>query len=109
MKLGVLARTMIVASCFWMAGGTFYFAQSKAADASVRASEYLDSCLERQIEDFDCWGARDQIYEAHTVQLAGGLWGFAAVQAALVLVMALVAFGLIYGSLRWILAARKAG
>lgn len=107
MKLGALARTIIVLSCFWMAGGTFFIAQNKAADARAKASTFLDSCLTPPIGDFDCWAGRDRIYEAHTEQLAGGLWGYAAISAAFYLVLALILFGLIYGSARWILAARS--
>lgn len=106
MKLGILGRTTIVASGLWMAGGTVYFAFSKSDEAERIADEFYQNCAKNPASGYDCWDARRRLYESHTTQLEGGLWGFSAVQAGLYLVLTLVAFGILYWSIRWILAAR---
>lgn len=107
MRLGVLPRAIIVASAFWMVGGTFLIATNKAEEADAVATAHYEDCVQRSIEDYDCWAARQMIYEARTDKLAGGLWGFAASMAAIYLVLALIAFAAVYGSIRWTLAGRK--
>ena len=69
MRLGGVGRAVIVASCFWMAGGTLFIAGG--------------------IED------------------ANLVWREAAGGATLLLVLALILFGAIYVSIRWVLAGRK--
>lgn len=48
MKLGVLSRTIIVASCFWMAGGTFFIAKSISDKADAEAAALYKACTENQ-------------------------------------------------------------
>lgn len=114
MKLGALSRTIIVASCFWMAGGTFYIATNLDDDARAGSEAFYEACMGLVFEgsptartpDY-CRATRDQFYESRTSLLVGGLWGYASIIAAYYLLGALIVFGLIYGSIRWIVAGRK--
>jgi hypothetical protein len=99
-------RAIILASLFWMVGGTFFIAARMENSARKAANDYFDGCIKRVPEGFDCWAARDRIFEAHTDKLEGGLWGFSAMTAALILLLALIALAIIYGSVRWVLAGR---
>lgn len=44
MRLGVFSRLVIVCSVFWMIGGTFYIADSKAGEAERLADGFMESC-----------------------------------------------------------------
>ncbi len=105
MRLGVLARTLFVISGLWMAGATYYFASIHDSEGRATADAFFESCAGTQ--GYDCRKASEEIYAAHTSGLEGGLWGFSAFQAAFWLVLALVAFGILFGAFRWVLAGRK--
>lgn len=114
MKLGVLSRTLIVLSCFWMVGGTFYIAQRLDTEARAASKSFYEACYDLAIEGSplvgttdDCRTESDRRYEARTRLLEGGLWGFSASLAGFFLVGCLIVFGLIYGSARWIVAGRR--
>ena len=113
MRLGVISRSLLVASGFWMVGGTFYFAQAKYAEAEKVADEFYVPCEDAQSVSGEgptagpsCWELRNNIVRARTVGLSGGLYGFAAFQAATVLAIALAMLATCYIALRWILAGR---
>ena len=107
MRLGILSRAIIVVSCLWMAGGTFFIAKNIDDRATATATAFYADCSKIPNEGYDCWAARESVYRAHTDQIQGGLWGFAAGLAAIYLALGLILFGILYGSYRWILRGRK--
>lgn len=107
MRLGIFPRAVIVASCFWMVGGTFFIAKNIDNEATARATRHYNECLKHFSEGVDCWKSRETIYVAHTDKIQGGLWGFAASTAAAYLVVALVALALVYSSVKWVLRGRQ--
>lgn len=108
-RLGVLSRSIIVLSVLWMAGGTLYFAVELEKSAQQQADAFLKSCNEFSSVDSECLRLRQNVYEAHTKELQGGVFGNAAVQAAILLALTLIALGIVYGSFRWIMAGRRSG
>ncbi len=108
MRLNVVARTVIVASAFWMAGGTYLIAKNAEEGARATADARYKQCITpRPPEGYICWESWDKIYEGHTSKLEGGLWGSSATKAAIYLVFALIVFAVLYGSVRWVLAGRE--
>ena len=114
MRLGVLGRAVIVASCFSMAGGTLFFAIDADDEGRAAAAAAYKACMglaysenaDGTLDLSDCQKSRDVIHRSHTSELAGGLWGYAAIRAAVILALGLLAFAILYGSARWIAAGR---
>ena len=106
MRLGVLSRAVIVASCFWMLGGTFLIAMGIDDKATVAADAYYQDCVKNFGPQVNCWVGRQDVYHGHTIKIEGGLWGYAASMAAIYLALALVTLGAVYGAVRWVLAGR---
>lgn len=103
MKLGVLGRTVIVASCFWMLGGTFFIAKDINDKATAAADRFYKVCTSvPKDEGGDCaaqWATRLDDFR--------GLWGSAVLDAAIILALALILLAAVYWSVRWILAGRQ--
>ena len=51
-RLGVVARTVIVASCFWMVGGTFFIANKVATEAQEAATVRYNDCVKTGPEGY---------------------------------------------------------
>lgn len=103
MRLGMLGRTVVVLSAFWMVGATLYFANQLDLGARESADISYQLCTRDPQERTDCWDIREADYGAYT----DGLWLLAAGRAAIILSAALLAFAVLYWSGRWIAAGRR--
>ena len=103
MRLGGVGRAVIVASCFWMAGGTLFIAGG-IEDANLRAAQLASDECTKISGAANCSSVWNTVYYTRE---EGGVWREAAVEATLLLVLALILFGAIYVSIRWVLAGRK--
>jgi hypothetical protein len=91
-----------------MIGGTMYIANTTAKEARDGAASYFRDCMERPIPGYDCLAASENLYRSRTEQLAGGgLWEYAAGEAAIRLALTLLVLGIIFGAVRWIMAGRS--
>jgi hypothetical protein len=108
MRLGIISRILIVASCLWMAGGTVLIAFQMNDRAERESEAWYQTCKANFFPGADCFETKRIAYEARTEKLQYGLWGFSAALAAIWLVLAWIAIGLGYAAIRWILAGRNA-
>ena len=108
MRLGPILRAAIIASALWIGGGTVYFADRQNAEATRLAGEFFSECFNRKPEMAMsvCTEGQATIYDGHTKQLAGGLWGSALARALGVWLTVAIAVTVLYWSARWILAGR---
>jgi hypothetical protein len=89
-----------------MIGGTFFIAERIDADAVAAAKASSDECA-RIVGDLNCASVWTDVYHASTTKIQYGLWGFSAIEAAIWLVIALVLFGTVFWSFRWVIAGRN--
>lgn len=106
-RLGMLSRTIIVLSALWMIGGTMFIALQMSNRADKVADAVMRSCNEESTLEADCLTVRHDAYTTEIAELSGGLWGYAIVQALMLLGIVLTAFGIVYGAFRWITAGRQ--
>ena len=91
-----------------MACGTFGLAQHFANKAEEASQKVFTQCehLRELGDNHDCYRDKQEVFEAHTSKLQFGLWGFSAGLAAIYLTLAWIAFGILFGSFRWIMGGR---
>lgn len=108
-------RLAIVASVVWMVAGTSYFAMREMSDWQARTSGMQEICLKltgnmpvdqqpRMYADCEADARRSS---SAMIQARGGMLQGSAGFSFVLMVIAWLAFAIVYGASRWILAGRK--
>lgn len=107
LRLGLVSRLVIVASSFWMVGGTYFIAKARSDKGTAAANAFYRQCTSGPYHpEYHCSAGWLKIYNMYTGYSAWRLFGYSAELAAAYLALALILFAAVYGSIRWVLAGR---